>query len=432
MASFARMVPFFIEMLRIVGIKWKQFRYTRCFYFIYIIHCCSFACERLSMPHVHRFQLILLLIAYAMAGVLLYLIYTPAPASSEPLRSATSGRLPIEQFLPIAPTLPNERLNFTDDSQNSCCAHDYAADGQPLPSSPTPATMGDASPAGNSRPAIVTTEFERVNPSHVLAGPANVPVSCNRLADLPQAVSNGSTNAYPNAEALPIAPYSTNVSRRPGAIFKTEPDAHNVSDFHIEVSGGDSRIALQDVNGYSVCMARGQNEMMVGNTDNGSIMAYNGDDRILLAGNNTNMFTRTGAGEDTIELLQAEIAKTSPEKSGPMAEWHAYQIYKTAISGGDGTDRLIIRETPFGTKWCYIGVYRIYGETFHVIEFALPPTVTSGPRRQRVNIGESIEYITIKGRTYTRQDFLSHGSPADTVAKRIPLEADLPANMGSL
>jgi hypothetical protein len=166
-------------------------------------------------------------------------------------------------------------------------------------------------------------------------------------------------------------------------------------------------------------MARGSNVAMVANTDNGSILTYNGNDRIYLAGNNTNMLTRTGSGEDLIELHLTR----SNDSAGT---YQAFNIYKTALSGGTGEDELVLRNAPPGTKWCHIGGYKLYGEYFYVVEIALPPTVTEGPRRQRVSIGSSIEYVSIKGKKYLLQEFLSHGSPVDTVAQSIPIDAPLP------
>ena len=131
------------------------------------------------------------------------------------------------------------------------------------------------------------------------------------------------------------------------------------------------------------------------------------------------MLTRTGAGEDLIELYQAR-------PNDGQNTWTAYNIYKTALSGGTDTDTLVIKGTPVGTKWCHIGGYRIYGEYFYVVEFALPPTVTQGPRRQRMNIGESVEFVVIKGKKYRLGDFLVHGMPVDTVARSVPIGDPLP------
>lgn len=325
---------------------------------------------------------------------------------------------PPESFIPTETTLPNDKLNFDDDSQESCCTKDYTPDGKPIERK-----SNASAPSAPENPASVRlTDFERANPRYVENSTPAYLVSCDRFADFPENASI--FNQFPMAGAidtsqnLPIVSYSTNVSTRVGADFFTDPKSSNTSDFHIETAGGGSLVRLQDVNSFSVCMARGSNIAMLANADNGSIITYNGNDRIYLAGDNTNMFTRTGSGEDIIEIhLTREIANGNLQ---------AFNIYKTAISGGTGRDELIIRNAPPGTKWCHIGSYQLYGETFHVVEIALPPSVTQGPRRQRINIGSSIETVSIKGKQYYLQDFLTHGSPIDAVAQSIPLDAPLP------
>jgi hypothetical protein len=341
----------------------------------------------------------ILLTAFVLVVIL---IVKPPKAYCERIEAELGG-LPGESYLKLSPTLPNSELDFSNDSQNSCCAHDYGPHGEALPSAPAPALFSTSSPIDN----FLVTEFDRANPQHSDVTIPTVPVSCQAFESLPIWVSNGHLPVTPLAN-LPITAYSTNISRRPGAVFSTDSTKHKTSDFHIEASGGDSKIALQDVQHYSVCMARGQNELLLGNTSDASVMTYGGNDHITLAGNSTDMFTRTGAGEDTIEILQAQVA--------PDGNWHANTLYKTAISGGSGIDTLFINETPPGTKWCYVGLYRLYGELFHVVEFALPPTVTSGPRRQRVNIGESIERVRMKGRSYALSDFLNHGEAQSSIA----------------
>jgi hypothetical protein len=272
---------------------------------------------------------------------------------------------------------------------------------------------------------VAKSEFEKSNPRYLENSTPAYVVSCERFAQLPELASNrvssASLNGREGQNTLPIESYSTNVSLRRGAQFFTNTKMRITSDFHIETMGGDGELQLQGVNDYSVCMARGNNVAMVANTDNGSILTYNGSDHIYLSGNNTNMLTRTGSGEDLIELYQAR-----PNEGATSESWTAYNIYKTAISGGSDADTLIIKGTPVGTKWCHIGGYRIHNEYFQVVEFALPPTVTEGPRRQRMNIGESIEFVVIKGKKYRLNDFLVHGMPVDTVARSVPLGDPLP------
>ncbi len=331
---------------------------------------------------------------------------------------------PQESFVQINPTLPNSRLNFDDDSQESCCAKDYSASGQPVASpaqSLAPVDGRTASAKGVS--SFARSEFERANPRYQENLTPAYLVACERFAQLPELASNmASPSAFSDRggkSTLPIVSYSTNVSIRPGAEYFSDPRFTNTSDFHVETIGGNSQLRLQDVRSYSVCMARGNNVAMVANTEDASLITYNGSDHLYLSGNNINMFTRTGAGEDLIELYQASPAQTS-------GSFTAFNIYKTAISGGSDTDTLVLKATPPGTKWCHIGGYRMYGEYFYVVEFALPPTVTEGPRRQRVNIGQSVEYVSIKGKKYLLNDFLVHGDPVDTVARSIPIGDPLP------
>lgn len=341
-------------------------------------------------------------------------------------QSSEPNYFPQEEFVQINPTLPNFKLNFNDDTQESCCAKDYTPSGQPITHSSVPGATGTAGfGTGASRTSVARSEFEKFNPRYLENTTPTHLVSCERFAEFPElAVSSmpasgfGRRNTQDNN--LPIESYSTNVSLRRGAEYFSNPAMRNTSNFHIATAGGDGQVQIKDVNSYSICMARGNNVAMVANTDNGSILTYNGSDHIYLAGNNTNMLTRTGAGEDLIELYQARPSEESPNN------WTAYNIYKTALSGGSDTDTLVLKGTPFGAKWCHIGGYRIFGEYFYVVEFALPPTVTEGPRRQRVNIGESIEYVVIKGKKYRLGDFLVHGAPVDTIARSVPIGDPLP------
>jgi hypothetical protein len=336
---------------------------------------------------------------------------------------------PHENFVQINPTLPNARLNFNDDSQESCCAKDSNSssrfgqtDGQS-----TAASMSN----GAARNNVAHSEFEKSNPRYLENATPSYLVTCDRFADMPELAASNSMpvadfNDFTPGNSLPIESYSTNVSMRQNVRYYTDPAMHVTSDFHIETAGGGSQIKLRDINSYSVCMGRGNNVAVIANSDGGSILAYNGNDHIYLAGNNTNMLTRTGAGEDTIELYQAQTRVSGADAATAGTTWTAYNIYKTALSGGSGTDTLVVKGSPLGTKWCHIGGYRIYGEYFYVVEFALPPSVTEGPRRQRISIGESVEYIVIKGKKYRLNEFLVHGQPMDTVARSIPIGDPLP------
>jgi len=346
------------------------------------------------------------MVAFAIALVIL-IQWKPHKAYCEtriqPSRIQINDVLPSENFLQLSPTLRNDELDFSNESQTSCCAHDYTADGKTLPSSPTAALV-----TGTAMDSILLSQFQRDNLQHSDVSISSVPVSCKAMESLPILASNGQGNIKA-VQSLPIEAFSTNVSSRAGAVFLTDISKHKTSDFHLETSGGSSHIALKDVEHYSVCMARGQNELVISNTSDASIMAYAGDDHIVLAGNNTNMFTRTGPGQDKIEIHQGQILKSG--------EWKGNTIYKTAISGGSGADTLVLTQTPPGTKWCHVGLYRLNGELFHVVEFALPPTVTEGTRRQRISIGSSIETVQFRGKTYLLNDFLSHGEAQTVVAE---------------
>lgn len=332
-----------------------------------------------------------------------------------------TGFFPPESFTPTNTTLPNEKLNFDNDAEESCCSKDYTPDGKPV--AKTPGKNDSSATTTPKSTEIRRSDFEKSNPRYVEnSTPAHL-TTCDRFADFPENASLFNQfpmlNVPPVRNNLPAVSYSTNVSNRVGADYFTDPKSSNTSDFHIETAGGGSLVRLQDVNSYSVCMARGSNIAMVVNTDNGSIITYNGNDRIYLSGNNTNMLTRTGAGEDVIEIYLTRAEEGTET-------YQAFNIYKTALSGGSGEDELIVRNAPFGTKWCHIGGYKIYGEYFHVVEIALPPSVTKGPRRQRISIGQSVEYVSIKGKKYRLQEFLNHGSPIDAIAQSIPLDAPLP------
>ncbi len=337
----------------------------------------------------------------------------PLNATGQPAPDETY--FPTENFVQINPTLPNSKLNFDDDSRESCCAKDYTPNGQPI----TGTTSGSLPMPGQTGTTrnLAKSEFERANPRYLENSTPSFLVSCDRYGQMPETASNMPpvADADTRGKTLPITSYSTNVSVRTGAQYATDPAMRNTSDFHIETAGGAAVVQLRDVNSYSLCMGRGGNTAMAVNTDNGSIMTYNGSDRILLAGNNTNMLARTGAGEDLIEL---HLARPNQAQGAQWRDqsWTSFQIYKTAISGGSDTDTLVLKNVPYGTKWCHIGGYRIYGEYFYVVELALPPSVTEGPRRQRINIGTSVEYIVIKGKRYALREFLAHGQPVSTVA----------------
>lgn len=241
-------------------------------------------------------------------------------------QSQDNAYFPSDNFFRSRNTLPDSQLDFTDDTQESCCADDAPV-------------VDPNAPTGSS--------FKAENPSYTDYGNDPKLVECEKMQGLSAVGQMGEAPVQVNvAHNLPIKSNSTNVSVKKKAEFYTDPRRNLTTSFHISTQGGASLVQLQDVTHYSVCMGRGGNSLRVHNTDNGSILTYNGNDHVVLGGNNTNMLTRTGAGDDVIE-----IAQTVTQPSG----WKANSMFKTAISGSDGVDTLVINATPPGTKWCHIG-----------------------------------------------------------------------------
>ncbi len=350
----------------------------------------------------------------AVAALLLILSIATTPNPTL-LSAARADGYQQQSFVPIYNTLPDGKLNFDDDSADSCCGQDYASDGRYSPQS-----------AGHTT-AMIRSSFGMNNPRYLENSTPPYLVSCQHLEDLPASAPESlpAQSGGLNLTALPIGSYTTEVTRRPGAVLSNDFTSSNTSDFHLEMAGGQSSVALQAVQNYSICMARGNNVAQINNSQSGSVLSYNGDDHIILSGKNTDMFTRTGAGNDLVELF---LTNASPTVSSNASANNltGFNIYKTAISGGSGNDILLIQGAPFGTKWCNIGSYQQFGETFFVVEIALPPSVTSGPHRQRISIGKSIETVIIKGKRYNLQSFLEHGVPADAQARSIPINGVLP------
>jgi hypothetical protein len=363
----------------------------------------------------------LLRLVQLLSGVFCLLLLPVYSVETTPsLTGSSSNSLSPGFFMFTHPTLPSHYLNFNNSLNQSCCTTN---NGLPVQK----ASMAK-SPAQN--PAL-WNEFEQDNPHHVVHTMPVPVVTCNRFEQFPELVSNAAMPANlgprdPKKLGLPLESYSTSISLREGAQYITHPQTDMTSDFHVETAGGAAQVQLQGVKSYSVCMARGNNVAMISNSNQASILTYNGSDHVYLAGNNTNMLTRTGAGEDLIELYQAHPKDKTVAAITPETEWSAYNIYKSAISGGTGMDTLLLKSTPPGSKWCNIGKYTFLGESFHVVEFALPPTVTEGPRRQRINIGDSVEFVVLNSKKYTLANFLAHGSPMDAIARSVALHEALP------
>ncbi|MBY0404941.1 MAG: hypothetical protein K2X66_13660 [Cyanobacteria bacterium] len=351
------------------------------------------------------------------AGLLfLLMLGTAAFVPSFGKQTYSDNPFPSDGFVPTNPALPNSELNFKDDTNQSCCMRDY----------------GKSKNGEKSDGQAMLSIYEPYKPSN--SDPSYL-YECAAYAQLSELVSN--ENEFPNLSTVTPTKNRTvysdtnNMSKKQFAGFFIQPDGSKTlpqtSSFHIGAEGGMSMVSLKDVAQYSVCMARGGNVVAIADTNDGSIMTYNGNDHIYLSGNNTNMLTRTGGGEDLIEVHQAQAVALAPGESGFRGEnWTAYNVYNTALSGSDGEDTLVIKDTPMGTKWCNLGGYNMFGEYFNVVEFALPPSVTKGPTRQRLNIGASVEYVVYQGRRYTLREFLSHGHPVDQMARAIPIGSPLP------
>lgn len=308
-------------------------------------------------------------------------------------------------FSKLSPTVPNTDLDFTDDSNLSCCSRIPGRDR-----------------AYYRTPKVSPTETVKYAVSNIDASGPQILVQCERYNQLPVLVSNQTappTDVEVNKQlaVFPRRAFKVDDSnilisnaRFRNSISQRKDDV-TTGYFHVSSVAGNNRVAFQDVANYSLCVARGSNVVEVRNTDNGSLLAYNGADYLRLAGNNTNMLTRGGGGNDVIEIEQGDPLPLNDELGQAFRgeKWSANNVYRTAISGGDGVDILALVNSPLGTKWCHIGDATNYGELFHIVEFALPPSVVKGPRRQRISIGSSVEYIIFNGQKYSLEGFLNNG-----------------------
>lgn len=302
---------------------------------------------------------------------------------------------PKEPFVQTDPTVPNEELNFNDDTNKSCCAKNNCY-----------------KKANYYNLKNASKDFQVINPNYLEGLGATYVVECTNASHLPPLTPDEIGKMQKPQQPADIDSDGTFRSHRPNAFFQNDPARYTngqpAASFHISAFGGNSTINLDHVAHYSICAARGSNHVNVHDTDNGSIITYQGNDTVHLAGNNTNMLTRTGEGDDTIEIELAEPYNDSADAPTFRGErWTGNKIYRTAISGAEGTDTLVFMNVPLGTKWCHIGSYYLFGERFHVVEIALPPSAVRGSRRQRVNIGESVEYVVFQDRKYTLQEFLT-------------------------
>jgi hypothetical protein len=310
-----------------------------------------------------------------------------------------------ENYVELSPTVGNADLDFEDDSNTSCCAR---------------------TPDGKTRSyyRVPKNENEKNNRLTVdinASGP-QILFECNKYANLSELVSNQTmapeqvsiNKNYGITSRRAFKSGESNVgftNRNHRSASNTIGEVVSTGNFHVSGIGGSNHVDFQNVANYSVCMARGGNVLDVRNTDNGSILTYNGADRVHLAGNNTNMLTRTGGGNDIIEIEQADPVSLNQMASSAFRgeKWSANNVYRTAVSGREGIHTLLLSNTPLGTKWCHIGDSQVFGELFHIVEFALPPSAVVGPRRQRINIGNTVEYVIFNGKKYDLEQFLNNG-----------------------
>ncbi len=312
---------------------------------------------------------------------------------------AIATELP-NNFQQLSPTVPNEELNFNDDSNNSCCTR--------IPGQQRAYyRIQKNDPSTNTRMAVTNIDA---------SGP-QILVECNKYANLPSVVANQiapPTNVTVNRQ-LSVSPRRAFRVDDPNVLISNAKhrSARNTETgyFHVSSVSGNNRVAFTGVENYSVCMARGSNVLEVRDTDNGSLLSYEGADYVRMAGNNTNMLTRTGGGNDVIEIEQADPLPLSDQTGAAFRgeKWSANNVYRTAVSGREGVDTLVLANTPLGTKWCHIGDAHVFGETFHIVEFALSPSVVKGPRRQRISIASSMEYVIYNGRKFSLEQFLNNG-----------------------
>lgn len=361
---------------------------------------------RLQCFNLSQRWLVLLCIVVLLTGA------ATLPAMAQPVEEPFFPPEPIEDQ---RPTKSIKDLDFNKDCDRSSCAIRYS----------------DRNPINYVRPENV----DEVQPTPFYLDrtvPANV-VPCSRFANEPPLRQMGFTRPE-NPTIMAVYSFNAAVASAPFSVLRNT-HAEDAS-FHAGATGGMSRIELKNVKNYSVCAARGDNEVFVHNTDNGGIHTYGGNNTIHLSGNNRDQLTRAGdGGNNVIEVSHAEPTSRPQVPSFRNEQWKSYGIYRTGMSGGTGVDTVVLKNLPAGSKWCHIGSYNLLGERFHVVEFALSPSVIDGPRRQRINFGTTIEYVEVFGDRMTLQEFLGNKVPfgetcAPTVAPPAPEPISMPAVRG--
>jgi len=298
---------------------------------------------------------------------------------------------PPEPYENYSPPIPNYKLNFKDDCNRSCCAKDYS-DKDPLHYMKKPDYDKDMS----------------VSPFYLDRRDQATITPCERMSMLSPLRMDASIPAQPQTlPRIDIKSDSSRQSMTPYALIQNRQGANDK--FHVATGGGRITAQLANVSYYSICAGRGENTVIVKNTDNGGIHTYGGNNHIILAGNNTNQFTRAGHNGGNVIEIEHAVPISRPDKASFRNEqWSSNSVFRTGLSGGNGDDTVVLKNLPTGSKWCHIGDYELFGEQFHVVEFALPPSVVEGPRRQRINFGTSIDYVVVFGQKMTLIEFLEN------------------------
>lgn len=335
---------------------------------------------------IHRLRQ--LFFAAALFAAMLVLIQ-PTFAQQE-IHDTPDSMFPAEPYENYTPPLPNSQLNFKDDCNRSCCARDYS-DKDPSHYMQKPNYMKDM----------------KVSPFYLdRRDPADV-TPCERLARLTPLRLDASAVQPTQTPRFDLKSKSSRATDTAFALFENQEAAND--NFHVAAGGGMSRFQFNNVSYYSICAGRGDNVITTRNSDNGGIHTHGGNNHITLAGSTTNQFVRAGDGGGNVIEVEHAIPISRPDQATFRDEqWKGNSFFRTGLSGGNGDDTVVLKNLPAGSKWCHIGDYSLFGEQFHVVEFALPPSVVEGPRRQRINFGTSIDYVVVFGEKMTLIQFMEN------------------------
>lgn len=343
------------------------------------------------MIGIFRHSKIWLLLLMTFASVSLWLVLVPSASFGQTeVHDVPDPMFPPEPYENYTPPLPNHKLNFHDDCNRSCCAGSYS-DKNPL---------HYVKPDYNKDMSVSPFYLDRRDPADI--------TPCQQFSQLPPLRAEA-TRPQLNGPP-PRVDIKSNSTRRSTASYAWVENREGANtQFHVAMGGGMSQVHFQNVTFYSICAGRGDNTLVVTNTDNGGIHTYGGNNHIVLAGNNTNQFTRAGNGGGNVIEIEHAVPVSRPDKpSFRNEQWQSNSVFRTGLSGGNGDDTVILKNLPTGSKWCHIGDYELFGEQFHVVEFALPPSVVEGPRRQRINFGTSLDYVVVFGEKMTLIEFMEN------------------------